>query len=468
MRYLFIRYALTAVAFSLFVGLTFLLATTPARAQSEADEIEQSFQKLSAEDVTKFRAVLAEPINKDVTTLKLEAELFDKYHAAKALGDEAVLIAFLREAMSLTKDTMMATQLIFSLQRRGDFEEALKVRQDVVNNAPNPVARALYTVLLAEDYFNRFRVDLAREWLAKGESILNTGLPSRLNLVGQGVVARVQSRAYALRASMASRAGKYDVAIQAVGESVKAARKEVEYLKNADDFQRTNSTQGLIFSLQLRVSILNEAHRPELNEALRDLTRALSDHSVNPFMQTRALINIADVRFSQREFPQSSQLLSRSLNKLLQLNIDPASPIVSDSRAMLAMALIGQHKYPEALTEFNKLDTLAGNDEVIKERVRFPLRRAAVYLYNNKPLEASPLLALEGTTMTKQYGVHPSGTQHFFTAQANGLQGVALWRMGTAESKAQAYPLLQAAVQAIMSTENADYLESSGIRKELR
>lgn len=468
MHYLFIRYAAFRVAFSLLFGLTFLLATTPARAQSEADEIESRFQKLDAEDVAKFRAILAEPINKDVTTLKLENQLSEKFHAARALGDEAVLMAFLREAVTLTKDTKLTTQLIFSLQRRGDFEEAIKVRQDTIKNAEGPVGRALYTFMLAEDYFNLYRVDLARESLAKGESIIKTEVPGRLNLIVQGILAQAQARAYLLRARMASSAGKHDVAIQAIGESIKAVRKQVEYLKNADDFQRTNSKLMLVVVLAGRVSILDKAHRPELNDALRDLTRALSEHSVNPFIQTRALLNIGEVRFSQREFPQSSQLLSRSLDKLLQLNVDPIGPPVSRARALLATALLGQQKYPEALAEFNTLDALAGNDPVLQNRVRYPLRRAVVYLYNNKPLEASPLLALEATAMTKQYGVHPSGTQHFFTAQANGLQGVGLWRLGTADSKAQAYPLLQAAVQAIMSTENADYLESSGIRKELR
>jgi CHAT domain-containing protein len=468
MRHYFIRHAFTAAACSLLFGLTFMLAANPARAQSEADQTEESFKKLSDEDIAKYRAVLAEPIKKDVTTINLEAQLFDKYHAARALGDEAVLLAFLREAVTLTKDTRLTTHYITSLQRRGDFEEALKVRHGTVNNAENAIGRALYSVFLAEDYFTLFRVDLAREWLTKAQSILTSGMPARLNTQAQGVVARATSRAHALRARMASSAGKHDIAIQAITEAIQASRKEVEILKNAGDLQRTNSVQGLVYTLGLRVSILTAAQRPEINDAMRDFTRVMQENTVSPFFHARALIGIGRVRFAQREFAQSSQIVSQSLNKFEQQNIDATSPVASNARTVLATALIGQQKYPEALAEFNKLDALAGNDKTLQERVRYPFDRATVYLYNNKPQEAAPLLASAAVGMAKQYGVHPAGTQHFFTAQANGLQGVALWRVGTAESKVQAYELLQAAVQAIMSPENSDYLESSGIRKELR
>lgn len=468
MRQFYFRNSFATAVCSLLFGLAFMLGTAPAWAQSEADQTEQSFKKLSDEDIAKYRAVLAEPIKKDVTTINLEAQLFDKYHAAKALGDEAVLFAFLREAVTLTKDNGMATQYIQSLQRRGDFAEALKVRLDTVNNAENPIQRALYSVMLAEDYFNIFRLELAREWLAKAQSIITSGMPARLNTQAQGVIARSTARAHALRARMASSAGKHDIAIQAITEAIQASRKEVEYLKGAGDFQRTNSVQGLMYTVGLRVSILTAAHRPELNDAMRDFMRVMQENSLPPFFQANALIGIGRVRFAQREFVQSSQIVSQSLNKLAQLNIDASAPLTSSARAVLATALIGQQKYSEALAEFNKLDAIAGNDAALQQRMRYPFDRATVYLYNNKPLEASPLLASAAVGMAKQYGVHPSGTQHFFAAQANGLQGVALWRVGTAESKAQAYPLLQAAVLAIMSPENADYLENNGIRKELR
>jgi tetratricopeptide (TPR) repeat protein len=244
-------------------------------------------------------------------------------------------------------------------------------------------------------------------------------MPARLNTQAQGVVARATSRAHALRASMASSAGKHDIAIQAITEAIQASRKEVEILKNAGDFQRTNSVQGLMYTLGLRVSILTAAQRPEINDAMRDFTRFMQENTVSPFFHARALIGIGRVRFAQREFVQSSQIVSQSLNKFEQLNIDATSPLPSSARAVLATALIGQQKYSEALAEFSKLDAIAGNDAALQQRMRYPFDRATVYLYNNKPLEASPLLASAAVGMAKQYGVHPSGTQHFFAAQAN-------------------------------------------------
>jgi CHAT domain-containing protein len=61
-----------------------------------------------------------------------------------------------------------------------------------------------------------------------------------------------------------------------------------------------------------------------------------------------------------------------------------------------------------------------------------------------------------------------NGDSHFFTAQASGLQGAALWHSGLPGHKSKALGLLKTAVQHYMLPANADFLENTGIRKELR
>ena len=55
-----------------------------------------------------------------------------------------------------------------------------------------------------------------------------------------------------------------------------------------------------------------------------------------------------------------------------------------------------------------------------------------------------------------------------YIAQSQGLQGVALWRIGTTESKASGLKLLQSAVENIVHPRNADYLDQFGIRPDIR
>ena len=86
-----------------------------------------------------------------------------------------------------------------------------------------------------------------------------------------------------------------------------------------------------------------------------------------------------------------------------------------------------------------------------------------VYLGNQRYAEAAPLFENVARGRRGLYG-----DTHFFTAEAVGLYGAALWRTGIPENLAKALPLLQASVRDHMAPANADFLENIGIRKELR
>ena len=212
-----------------------------------------------------------------------------------------------------------------------------------------------------------------------------------------------------------------------------------------------------------------EAKKLSLAEsALQEYLRLFQEVELSASTQAFAFANAARLRFDQREFVQEEKLERQSLSKLLQLNYAPTDPRILVRYQWIAIALFGQKRYKESVAVFDYLDQLAGEDSKLKARVSFAAARGRSYLFNNMPVQALPLLAARTASNAKFYGLYPSGAQHFFTAQASGQQGVALWRIGTPELKAQAYPLLQNSVRDYMASENLEYLENIGIRKEMR
>ena len=125
----------------------------------------------------------------------------------------------------------------------------------------------------------------------------------------------------------------------------------------------------------------------------------------------------------------------------------------------------------DALAELDRLDELAKDDPAVRQRIRFALVRGYAYLH--APVgDKARSLALLTTAIELFRGLSADASKwypahHFFVAQANGLQGVALWRKGDAPSKTKALGLLKEAVRDYMLPDNID-MESAGLGKDIR
>jgi CHAT domain-containing protein len=462
MRHVAITF-LCAMALSLVFGLI----AKPTLAQDEGAVMEEGFKKISAEEIAQFKAVLEQPLSKDVAKNQLEAQLFAKYRAARALGDESILIQVLKEAVSLSSNGQFGSHLSTLLERNGEIEQAIALRQNVIQVVPTP-SKPLHFALLARTYLHMNRLEQAEQTFDVAKTRLADARLLKPNAQSAITMARAAALIEGGYAELAWRTGKYEQATVAINKAILAEREDFALSNNFNEFQRASALSNLLILMRTKVKILTDARKPEVQNALQDYLRVLRDYPVTAALTTRALIDVANLRFAQREFVDADRLLRQSLAKFTEINLAATAPIATSTLRDLALTNVALGHHTQALVEFSKLDALASSDDKLKERVRYPFERAVVYLYNSKALQASPLLASSVDASAKQYGKGPAGRQHFFTAQSSGLQGVALWRVGTPESKAQGYPLLQAAVRDIMSPENVDYLENVGIRKELR
>jgi CHAT domain-containing protein/tetratricopeptide (TPR) repeat protein len=169
------------------------------------------------------------------------------------------------------------------------------------------------------------------------------------------------------------------------------------------------------------------------------------------------------LRFAQREFALSEALMRKADAIWNQLGWIPADSSRVATGWNTAKALIGQKKWAQALQEIEKLGRVTKDGKLLKDGFYQAYDRAAIYFGNGRYRDAIPLFEASVRLSRQNFG-----DSHFYTAQAEGLLGAALWRNGTAEDKTRALPLLKASVLNYMAPANADFLENIGIRKELR
>jgi CHAT domain-containing protein len=432
---------------------------TPAWAQ--ADEIESSFRRMDPAEESKLRAVLAEPVPQGGLSNALGKHFAAKDNAAVRLGDTSARIALLRDAIKLLPDAVYKSNLASELMSKGDFEEANVLRQQAIVSAI-PEHGAFFAALYACDLVEQNKYTLARQAfddVKARASALSLGSVSPLQ---RGIMQRSLGRAARCESDLEGRLGK-DI------PAIAAAELAETYNRQALALLSRNSEIAYI-QVDVASSIARRLQAYRAAGRLQDAEKALADYiayarevALPPSLLSGIYSTAANLRFSQREFAASVQLLRKSDEVLEKLKFEPLNLARVNRARSLITSLIGQKKWPEALQELERLDSLAGDNAQLKARVVLRFERALTYFSAKRFAQAAPLFAAQAQANLTVYG-----PGHFFVAQASGLQGAALWRSALPENQAKALPLLKAAVRDYMAPANADYIDNTGLRKDVQ
>ncbi len=387
-----------------------------------------------------------------------------KEAAAVRLGDAGLLESVLREAVKRLPDAYLKDNLALELLARGQIEEGNALMQKAIAGA-NLYESLIIKAHAACALYDQNRDDAARQAISDNMKQL-AGLQSQARQTwDQLQVVRSLARNTRCLSSLEERTGKYPQAIAAAEESERHARRALALTpSNFGDTTQRYVRANVAASAGRRLGALIAAGRLGEAEIVLGESVRLSGELELPADYLARLYGVAgNIRFSQREFAQAEALARKSDAVLEKLGYEEWSESRYAQSNGIAAALIGQKNWPAALDVYTRLDAVAGDKAKIKSSTRFSFNRALAYLGNGRHLQAAELLHQHGEETARLHG-----ETHFFTAQARGLEGVALWRMGLPRNKAQALPLLKAAVRDYMAPANAQYLESSGYRKERR
>ena len=441
------------------------LGSTALSGRAQYSEIETDFKRASPGEVRGLRELLAEPVANNTNYLSLHRHLTEKHVAAMRLGDDRAREEVLREASRLLPDAAWKMELGAVLLSRGAIEDGNYSRGIAMATAPSQEVRALYRGLIAKDYALQLNDVGARQHLDLMRNLVKNNKIGRSQWTGFRMLdQRALAQGAMAESILEQRASHYDAAIRAALEAEDHARSAMRLLPTSTDPIRTTLAAEIGETVSRRLEAQRAARRYEDAErTLNDYVRVSRDFELSPMQQADLYLRASEIRFDKRVFSDAVDLAQKSDAVLVKLGVDERHPArMARARALLS-AWIGQHVNDDASKLLERLDALAGEDETLKRRVNLPLERGLVYLATDREIEASALFERFAADTSQ---IH--GQEHFFTAQARGLHGVALWRSDSKASREEALPLLRSAMQQMMSASNADYVERIGLRLDIR
>jgi CHAT domain-containing protein len=448
--------------------LVLLLLAFGAWAQEE--DIASGFKKLDAAEEQRLRAVLAQPVPERVESAKtLNAHFTQKADAAHRLNDEKTRESILRQWVEALPDAWSPRdRLAFLLHDSGQFDEAIRFRFQAIALVAYPPSKAHLLSALSEDLMVAGRSDEAQKAIDSARQYIVETERKSWNDSAMISVFLARFRMESTQSALHERFGRWDAAVVSANEAETNARQRLKYAQrisgSAGERQRYYASNDLTYALSRKIGALRMAGRFSAADlAIQDIIRLSREVELRPRILATTYEKAARLRMSQREFVQAENYARKAVQGLTTLGYEALHPWnVSASRA-LVNALEGQLRWSDTAAELDRLDTLTKGDSRLLAKVRFHLERGLAYVHTGKSDQAVKLFDSVAADRVKRYGAH-----HFFVAEARGLQGVALWRVATPESKTQAIALLKESARDYTAVANADYLENIGIRKETR
>ncbi len=441
-----------------------LLLSVPWAAVAQDSEIETQFKKVSPEEEARLKAILAEPLATDALKTSLQRQINQKRMAAKRLSMPELEEKFLLEAIPLLQNVGMQNDLAIIYRNRGDYARAVELHQALLPQT-SKVQKPFFMTHVANDFLQWGKPEQARQELEKVAQTIESLQRERLGQGAQRLLFRSTYFYHWVLSNLEQRQGRWNAAIEAAARAEHAARKALSIELPGDEaLDRQSTASDVANALARKTQAYRSAGRfVDAEQVLREYMRFASEASLPVKFRSGIYTVASNLRFGQREFVQAEQLARKSDQILEELGEDPMSPNRTARRRDLFIALAGQKKWAQALQEVRRLDERANGTPALVNRVRFNFDRAYVYLGNGLHAQAAEQFERVARGNRQTYG-----EGHFFVAQAEGLQGVALWRSGQAASKARALPLLQRASDDLVNLRNADYLDQFGIRPETR
>jgi CHAT domain-containing protein len=411
-----------------------------------------------------WRELLAEPIPVGATAAVLRQHFLAKEEAALALDEGEQRETVLRSAVELVPNGRFMNNLARVLLARGQTEEGNALMRKAVA-ASNPIDAPFRLTNIAQDQLNQHNTDAARKTLAQvalkitaAQTLVKTD-SDRIGLL------RATGNSALVASKIEVREGHFQQGIDAAIAAERTLREALAMgLLQHSAAEQVYRNEAVANAIAVKMQAYRAAGRlQEAEVALEEYQRFASEVTLSGGYRSGLLATAASLRFSQREFVQSEQLLRESDALLQSLGRAAIHPARTARTRDLVLALSGQQKWPQALQEIDRLYAAAGDDAKRITQVRNDYDDGVVYFGNHAYAQAIEPFERAATARRRQYS-----ESHFFVAQTSGMLGASLWRSGLAANQARALPLLKTAVRDYMAPGNADFLENIGYRKERR
>jgi CHAT domain-containing protein len=429
----------------------------------------QPLRLLSAAESQALRRTLAQPAPAEGAKAEvLRQHFIDKELAATRLADNAARKAVVQQALErLPQDARWPNQLASMLQAEGRYKEAMPLYERakaLTRGAADKLffeSNIAHLLALMADPDAAPRVAAARD---QTQALLEApDTPPAQQLVARRTLTSLAATQFMLL----QRRGR---AAEALGASADSHQQAQAVLKAAQE--QPGTAPAMLRAVATDLALAQRRHAGALRELERDAEaeallqehlRTINAHAVAADFAAGAHHALAALRMSQRNWPEAEAQLRLSLRVADQLGYPPAQGARLDKIGDLAVVLWAQGRSVQAQAVLDTLDASIAGDKAAQQRARLPFARGLVHLANGRFDAAAPWLAEAAQGRQRRFG-----EGHYFTAQAKGLHGLALWRGVSPAPREQGADLLRQAVLDLRAPRNSDFDNDRSTRRAVR
>lgn len=414
----------------------------------------------AAKDLAAVRARVEAAVPIKLSPPNLRSHFEKKFQAAIELDDYAVSLSLLKTWSAALPDDKYPKERLITMLTEGDRYDQTITQNQIRFDAPDdrfsgPLTMAMHMYFAGrQDEVSRrleqVKFHSSRAILRKGESGWSPfrAISAFLGVAG---VSEIESR-------VQYRGKRFGKAIDVANDGISAARDALDLAMDlphdsysiAPVFQSRAALSGLLLQ-KLRAQVASGSNfmaGRTLNEYLT-VSNQVESH---PFH----FLNQGLFRLNDKKFQRAEAYFRKADLAGEQEGYQPLSYFRVECARGLVAAMEGQKHWSQAISELERLDALAGQDETLQYRIRLRVERSYAYIRSGVHLEEALDLLAE---------LREKGGGGIFRAHAQGLRGVVLWKLGT--EKEEAIVLLKEAMSIYMNPLYVDDA-SMGISTDVR
>jgi CHAT domain-containing protein len=306
------------------------------------------------------RATLEKKPPEPADDRELARHYLERIAAAARLGDQAERLKAARAAGALANLGNLAYRVLDEWanaeEQSGNLLEGIRLRELIRGRETAATGgRIAANAVLADTYAGLGDLAAGRRLLADSESMyLRLG---RQPIWQQNEIALMERQ----RGDVYAREGKYAEAEAAYRKAFAAAENDIELSRQRIAAGMSTPSQDVIVSMRnlrgskLSSALLNQGNVAEAEYYARDVLRNALEWSGRGHPRAAsALALLGDVMLVQGRFAEAETLARASLDSLGQAGISGASVSLAYARGRLAITLVAQERWHDALAEFER------------------------------------------------------------------------------------------------------------------
>ena len=413
--------------------LLLLLLTLGNLSRAEDDFIASGTRKPA--NATELQAIVDTPPPAGVSPKELDTYYRQREAAAQQLGLTGVVLQNAQDWYDAMPEGEMRFlprwQLWAHLKNHGDRVRAMQLGEQVVAESKGSINSFLSRFQLARDYLDQWEVTRARKLVDEGDAALTSAQERGGNALTRFQILRGKVELLSLRSTLASFEGKFAEAEAQAMAATGPARDALKLVPQLDTRRQEIAYSTYTDAANaLRKAYLTQGKTYQAEILLRETIDFLRKEDRLARRYPSLMRHAAQIRLAQGRFAEARRMADASLQGLREQSEAEISAQMVWSRLTRLYTLLGAEAWPEALDETLRLEADTANAPALRK------------LLENSPRGLAKLKggdaegALRHFNASVKFNLERYGAGHFFTAQAQGLQGAARLAVALARGNA--------------------------------